>query len=159
MSNELDQLRLDRRRVMQATAAAACALLLPGTSLAEDTPRKGGTLRIAMPYNPGSVDPMTGRNLTDFNVLYGVPPMFMFDRKLWETTKARFVSSYQNTCPHIRRVGYQEMTDHQFLTPDRNVQQTHFGNGVVITVNFGLADYALSDGRVLKSMSYLADGE
>src|SRR5215471_580179 len=72
MSNEIDQLRLDRRRVMQATAAAAGALLLPGTGFAEDTPRKGGTLRIAMPYNPGSVDPMTGRNLTDFNVLYGV---------------------------------------------------------------------------------------
>ena len=72
MSNDIDQLRLDRRRVMQATAAAAAALLLPGTAFAEDTPRKGGTLRIAMPYNPGSVDPMTGRNLTDFNVLYGV---------------------------------------------------------------------------------------
>ena len=25
-----------------------------------------------MPYNPASVDPMTGRNLTDFNVLYAV---------------------------------------------------------------------------------------
>jgi peptide/nickel transport system substrate-binding protein/glutathione transport system substrate-binding protein len=72
MSNDIDQLRLDRRRVMQVTAAAAGTLLLPGTSLAEDTPRKGGTLRVAMPYNPGSVDPMTGRNLTDFNVLYGV---------------------------------------------------------------------------------------
>jgi hypothetical protein len=94
-----------------------------------------------------------------FNVLYGVPPMFMFDRNLWETTKARFVSSYQNTCPHVRRVGYQEMTDHRFLTPDRNVQQTRFANGVVITVNFGQADYALSDKRIIKSMSYLADGE
>src|SRR5262245_62105292 len=72
MSNDFDQLRLDRRKVMQATAAAAGALLLPGTAFAEDTPRKGGTLGIAMPYNPGSVDPMTGRNLTDFNVLYGV---------------------------------------------------------------------------------------
>jgi ABC-type transport system substrate-binding protein len=72
MGSDIDQLRLDRRRVMQATAAAAGALLLPATSFAEDTPRKGGTLRIAMPYNPGSVDPMTGRNLTDFNVLYGV---------------------------------------------------------------------------------------
>ena len=25
-----------------------------------------------MPYNPGAVDPMTGRNLPDFNVLYAV---------------------------------------------------------------------------------------
>ena len=25
-----------------------------------------------MPYNPGAVDPMTGRNLPDFDVLYAV---------------------------------------------------------------------------------------
>ena len=38
-----------------------------------------------------------------FNVLYGTPPMFMFDRKLWETRKARFVQSYTNTCPLCSR--------------------------------------------------------
>ena len=32
-----------------------------------------------------------------FNVLYGVPPMFMFTKALWEQNKARFVQSYQNT--------------------------------------------------------------
>jgi hypothetical protein len=67
-----------------------------------------------------------------FNVLYGTPPMFMFDRKLWETQKARFVQSYTNTCPYVRAAGYAEMTDHRFLTIDRNVQQTAFANGVTI---------------------------
>ena len=62
---------IDRRDVIKATAAVAGALLLP-TRAWRRTPRKGGTLRVAMPYNPGSVDPMTGRNLTDFNVLYSV---------------------------------------------------------------------------------------
>jgi hypothetical protein len=33
------------------------------------------------------------------------------------------------------------MTDHRFLTPDRNVQQTRFANGIVVTVNFGAAAY------------------
>ena len=72
MKYDVGQTLLDRRDVMKGTAAAAGALLLPGGVLAQGTPRKGGILRIAMPYNPGSVDPMTGRNLTDFNVLYGV---------------------------------------------------------------------------------------
>ena len=72
MTRDIDQVMLDRRDVMKGTAAAAGALLLPGGAIAQGTPRKGGILRVAMPYNPGSVDPMTGRNLTDFNVLYGV---------------------------------------------------------------------------------------
>lgn len=40
-----------------------------------------------------------------FNVLYGTPPMFMFDRALWQAQKARFVQSYQNTCPCARATG------------------------------------------------------
>jgi hypothetical protein len=89
-----------------------------------------------------------------FNVLYGVPPMFMFDRRLWEQNKARFVQSYTNTCPHIRRIGYQEMTDHRFLTEDRAVQQTTFANDVKITVNFGTASFRMSDGTVIEPLEY-----
>ena len=63
---------LDRRQVLKTGAAVGAAALLPEIALAADTPRHGGTLRLAMPYNPASVDPMTGRNLTDFNVLYAV---------------------------------------------------------------------------------------
>ena len=62
---------LNRRELMKAAAAAGSVLLLP-TGAQAQTPRKGGTLRLAMPYNPASVDPMTGRNLPDFNVLYAV---------------------------------------------------------------------------------------
>src|SRR5262249_35483728 len=62
---------LDRREVMKSSAATAAALMLPGGALAQ-APRKGGTLRVTQPYNPASVDPMTGRNLPDFNVLYAV---------------------------------------------------------------------------------------
>ena len=64
--------RIDRRRVLKTGGAAGAAMLLPAIAVAADAPRRGGTLRLAMPYNPASVDPMTGRNLTDFNVLYAV---------------------------------------------------------------------------------------
>jgi len=84
-----------------------------------------------------------------FNVLYGTPPMFMFDRASWRENRARFIQSYRNTCPLVRRVGYSEMTDHRFLTPDRSVQQTTFANGARVTVNFGAADFQLPDGRLL----------
>jgi ABC-type transport system substrate-binding protein len=64
---------LDRRSALKAAAATAGALLLPATVKADvSAPRHGGTLRISMPYNPAALDPMTGRNLPDFNTLYAI---------------------------------------------------------------------------------------
>ncbi len=89
-----------------------------------------------------------------FNVLYGTPPMFMFDRKLWQEQKDRFVQSYRNICPIVRRVGYQEMTDHRFLTADRSVQQSRFANGVTVTVNFGDTPWRGPDGHTLPARGF-----
>ena len=93
-----------------------------------------------------------------FNILYGTAPMFMFDTKLWEQEKKRFAQSYKNICDVTRAVGYAEMTDHRFLTPDRDVQQTKFANGVTVTVNFGDKPYRLSDNIEIGSMSYHVSG-
>ncbi len=89
-----------------------------------------------------------------FNVLYGTPPMFMFTRQVWNTYQARFVASYRNTCPVARAVGYAEMLDHRFLTPNRDVQQTAFSNGVTVTVNFGDKPYRLPGGETVAAMGY-----
>lgn len=89
-----------------------------------------------------------------FNLLYGVPPMFMFDRRVWKQEKARFVQSYRNTCPYVRQVGYEEMTDHRFLTGDRNVQQTTFANGVTITVNFAEVPFKLTDEITVPALGF-----
>ena len=93
-----------------------------------------------------------------FNILYGTPPMFMFNRQVWEQYKDRFAQSYKNVCPAVRAVGYAEMTDHRFLTPDRDVQQTTFANGITITVNFGDTPYQLHDGKKIQPMSYHVAG-
>ena len=63
---------LDRRELIKAAVAGAGALALPGAAFAQDTPRKGGRLRLAIPYNPAALDPMTGRNLPDLDTLYAV---------------------------------------------------------------------------------------
>lgn len=84
-----------------------------------------------------------------FNVLYGTPPMYMFNRASWAKNKDRFVKSYQATCGVARKVGYAEMMDHRFLAQDRSVQQTRFANGVVVTVNFGDTTYRMEDGTDL----------
>jgi ABC-type transport system substrate-binding protein len=63
---------IHRRDLLKGAAGAAGALALPHTVLAQRAPRRGGTLRVTMPYNPGSVDPMTGRNGPDMIVVYAV---------------------------------------------------------------------------------------
>ena len=63
---------LDRRELIKVAVAGAGALALPSAALAQDAPRKGGTLRLAIPYNPATLDPMTGRNLPDFDTLYAI---------------------------------------------------------------------------------------
>jgi hypothetical protein len=96
-----------------------------------------------------------------FNALYGTPPMFMFpantwmadrDKQYWAENKERFAQSYRNVCSIARKVGYAEMIDHQFLTPDRSVQQTTFANGIRVTVNFGENTYQLESGEEVVAM-------
>ncbi|MCW1933067.1 ABC transporter substrate-binding protein [Pararhodobacter zhoushanensis] len=67
-------LRPTRRSILMGAAAAAGAgMMLPGGAFAQEaTPQRGGTLRVSMPYNPASLDPITGRNLPDFNTLYAL---------------------------------------------------------------------------------------
>jgi len=84
--------------------------------------------------------------------------MFMFTRQVFNQNKDRFVRSYKNVCPVARAVGYADMTDHRFLTPDRNVQQTSFANGTTITVNFGDKSYRLGNGKKVKPVSYYVSG-
>jgi len=93
-----------------------------------------------------------------FNVLYGTPPMFVLTKERWGEHKARFVQSYRTVCPVARAVGYAEMTDHRFLTPDRDVQQTTFANRVAVTVNFGPQPFKLPDGTEVKAMGWCVRG-
>ncbi|MGC8830867.1 MAG: glycoside hydrolase [Verrucomicrobiia bacterium] len=92
-----------------------------------------------------------------FNVLYGTPPMFMFNRQLWEKNKERFVKSYNTICPLVQKVGYSEMVNHRFLTSDRDVQQTEFANGIRVTVNFGSTPYTFPDGKVVNPMNFVVE--
>lgn len=89
-----------------------------------------------------------------FNILYATPPMFLFKRDFWTKNKDRFVQSYQNICPLVRSVGYSEMTDHRFLTPDRTVQQTVFANGTTVTVNFGTSPFSLPGGGTVSPLGF-----
>lgn len=75
-----------------------------------------------------------------FTALYGTVPL------MWASSlgfgfegdgKARFLQAYRNSCKIHEAVGYEPMVSHEFLTPDRTVQRTEFGDGTTVTVNLG----------------------
>lgn len=89
------------------------------------------------------------------NILYGTPPMFMFDKAGWEKHKARFLASYRNICPLVRQIGYDEMLSHEWLTSDHTVQRTRWASGREIVVNFGEQEYRLDARSSVKPMSWV----
>lgn len=92
------------------------------------------------------------------NMLYGTPPMFMFNEAIWREHEDRFAESYQAIAPLARSTGYREMLSHRWLTDDHTVQQTQFSGKIFVTVNFGDKPYRMQDGRVLAPMAYEAAG-
>ncbi|MBI4659853.1 MAG: hypothetical protein HY735_13515 [Verrucomicrobia bacterium] len=40
------------------------------------------------------------------------------------------------------------------MTPDREVQQTLFANGIIVTVNFGQAPYQLTSARAIPPLGF-----
>lgn len=65
-------LPIDRRTLLKGAAAAGSVLVLPRAAFAQTAPRRGGVLRTTLPSNPASLDPMNGRNATDFLPLYAI---------------------------------------------------------------------------------------
>jgi len=94
-----------------------------------------------------------------WNILYATPPLWMITRDSWARDRDRFVRSYRDVCPAVRKAGYREMLDHQYLTPDRTVQQTTFAGGLTLTVNFGKKPHKRSDGRTVAAMGFLVEGD
>ncbi len=78
------------------------------------------------------------------NVLYGTPPLWFMHPKAgnvigtpqWEEVKDRYLQTYRNVCGWHEKIGFDEMTDHHFLSDDRLVQETRFASGWIVVVNF-----------------------
>ena len=94
-----------------------------------------------------------------WNVLYCTPPLWMIDREDWRKYSDRFVKSYKDVCPVVRKAAYQAMVDHEFLTDDHSVQRTSFSSGLQVTVNFGEEPYATNSGHTVAPMDYLVRKE
>jgi hypothetical protein len=92
-------------------------------------------------YNNKAPEVWDRRDL--FNILYGTPPMYMFDMPTWRKESKRFADSYRNICPVVRRLGYEEMISHEYLSEDHAIQRTKWASGAEITVDFNKMSFVV----------------
>ncbi len=94
------------------------------------------------------VAPELGYKQDAFNVLYGTVPLYWVNKPYsydWSKPelRARLLESYRNTCKLAEQVAFEEMLSHEFVTDDRAVQKTTFGDGTAVWVNFGEQPWTL----------------
>jgi hypothetical protein len=89
-----------------------------------------------------------------FNILYGTMPMWHINRRLWENHKSDFVASYKRIGSVRDRIGFAEMTNHGWLTPDRSVQFTDWNTGDRVIVNFGDRTFERKDKESIQARSF-----
>ena len=89
-----------------------------------------------------------------FNLLYGTTPLFRMDLNEYAKSKEAIAQTHRLTSPWGRRVGYDELLSHRFLTADRLVQDTRFSSGVGICVNFGQKPFKTAEGVEIPGCGY-----
>jgi hypothetical protein len=75
-------------------------------------------------------------------LLYGVPPLYHLNLDEFERQKARISAHYRFFSPLHRELALLPMTDFAWLTPDRLVQRTVFGDRVEVVANFSTREHS-----------------
>ena len=71
-------------------------------------------------------------------LLYNVPPLYHLNMAEFSKHKAWIKRHYAFFSPLHRRIGGQAMTDFEWLSHDKQIQRTEFGNTVEMYANFGM---------------------
>ncbi len=72
-----------------------------------------------------------------WELLYNVPPLYHLNMKELEKHRARISAHYKFFSPLHRELTLLPLTDFVWLSPDRSVQKTVFGDQIDIVANFG----------------------
>lgn len=79
------------------------------------------------------------------SIAYGTPPIVKFlgddtphvMKDEFATVQKLYLRTFRDVCGWHEKIGFDEMTDHRFLTENRLVQETRFSSGHAVVVNFG----------------------
>jgi hypothetical protein len=88
-------------------------------------------------------------------LLYNTPPLYHLNLSEWMKWKAAILAHYAFFSPLHREAGLMVMTDFRWLSEDRIVQRTVFGDKLEIVANFGEAPVE-NEGLNIPAQSILA---
>ncbi|MFY8330588.1 glycoside hydrolase [Vagococcus carniphilus] len=74
------------------------------------------------------------RRLSEY--LYNVPPMIHLDQESWKNRKEDIIKNSKQWERYQTEAITKEMTDFQYLTEDKLVQSTTYGDDLIVTVNY-----------------------
>jgi len=97
---------------------------------------------------------MEKRNL--FNLLYGLPGLYSFRAADWELLKEAILASHKLLSPVAEKTCGSRMTFFTWLTTDKTVQRSSFGDLLTVTVNLGENEYFEGE-RILPPGGYWID--
>jgi hypothetical protein len=80
--------------------------------------------------------------------LYQVPPLYHLNLREWRRLRDQIVARYRFWSPLHRETALLPLTQFEWLTPDRLVQRTQFGERVEIVANFSSEEWASGEMRV-----------
>ena len=89
------------------------------------------------------------------NLLHGQMPTMLLNRANYEANADRIAQTYDTVCRWNGIIGYEEMTDHCWLTDDRKVQQVTYASGAKLLVNFGEDDYTMPGGQLVPRRGFV----
>ncbi|MEK7766012.1 MAG: glycoside hydrolase, partial [bacterium] len=87
--------------------------------------------------------------------LYNVPALYHLTKGEFARIKKGLLAHYRFFSPLHRRLGLQPLTEFRWLTPDRLVQRTTFGDGTTLTANFRKTPWT-GDGLTVPAGSVVA---
>lgn len=73
--------------------------------------------------------------------LYNIPPIWVLDQKTLKEHKNYFTAYYQFFSPLHHMAGLEPLTRFTWLTKNHLIQQTQFGNRLILTANFSKREY------------------
>ncbi len=88
------------------------------------------------------------------SLLYGDQSSWTISNDAYWAWRKTFKQINDVLAPHQRRVALDQITNHEFLTPDYLVQRTTFSSGVIVAVNYGEFPFKLPDGTDLLAHAY-----
>ena len=108
-------------------------------------------------------DPRIWRRSDLMSIIYGTPPIACFHHQAgphilrddYAPLRDRYARTFRDVCGWHEKIGFEEMTSHRFLSPDRMVQETTFGNGLGVVVNFAQGPWKDPRGFAVPPMGFV----